>query len=111
MRCLPAAILRTNEHIDPPMPTAFAVVPLVQCVKLFATSAPYVLEAFEALVLLFELGMQPGATKEMACGIVLGHEGAEVPITIFQRFDEAEDAAVTIVDGDVLEAQSKAGCG
>ena len=110
MRRFPAAVARANEHVDATAPrvAARAEVPLAQGVQIFAASAPDVGETLKALVRLFEPSVQPGATEETTVAVVLGDEAAEEPVEVLHRLDQAEGAAMPVVDGDVLEAQSQA---
>src|SRR5262245_47233427 len=40
--------------------------------------------------------------------VVLSNEAAEKPVEVLHRFDQAEHAAMPVVDGDVLETRSQA---
>src|SRR5258707_13213399 len=66
------------------------------------------LETLKALIRLFEPGVQPGATEETAGAVVLGDEATEEPVEVLHRLDQAERAAMPVVDGDVLETRSQA---
>ena len=47
----------------------------------------------------------------MAGVVVLGDEAAEEPVEVLHRLDQAERAAMPMVDGDVLETDPKLGAG
>jgi hypothetical protein len=49
--------------------------------------------------------VQPGATEQTAGAVVLGDEAAEEPVEVLHRLDQAERAAMPVVDGDVLETR------
>ena len=65
-------------------------------------------ETLKALVHLLELGLQPRATEKTAGAVVLGDEAMEDPVEVLQRLDQAEEATMPGVDGDVLETRSQA---
>src|SRR5262245_28993757 len=65
-------------------------------------------KTLEALVLLLASRGEARTPDEVARGIILGHEAAEVPIDVRHGLDQAEDAATPIVNRDVLKTRSQA---
>jgi hypothetical protein len=117
VRSLPTPVPCANEHVDTTAPSrgGRAEVILPEGVQVLVASAPRVGETLKAFVRLFEPGVQPGATEETAGAVVLGDEAAEDPVEVLHRLDQAEHAAMLVVDSDVLETLSqarraKAGC-
>ena len=97
-----------NTSTRPPPRGGRAEVALAQGVQVLAASEPHVGETLKALVRLLEPGVQPGATEETAGAVVLRDEAAEEPVEVLHRLDQAEHAAMPVVDGDVLETRSQA---
>src|SRR6516164_9595988 len=64
-------------------------------------------QTLKPLVLLLKSGVQPGAAQKVPRGIILGDEAVERPVKVLERFDQAEDMAVPVINGYVLKPRSQ----